>query len=287
MTGYGKGIAEGGERKVVIEMKAVNHRYLDLLFKLPKGFAFCEEPLRALMNKRFTRGHFDIYCSYEDCRNNKSKAIVNYGLALQYKEIGEKFAEMGMVNDVTASQVLRLPDVVTTCGEEDDEIIIQGLVLEAASMAVSALEKMREKEGRALKKDILAKLVSIENLTAEVKERTPSVTAEYTQKIKQRITDYLAGIAVDETRLLNEVAFFCDKSSIDEEITRLSGHIEHARCIISEKVPVGKKLDFLVQEMNREVNTIGSKCCDLYITQRVLLLKSEIEKIREQVQNIE
>lgn len=287
MTGYGKGIAEGFERKVTVEIKSVNHRYLDLLIKLPRGFAFLEDGLRKLFQNTLNRGHLDVYCSYEDNRENKSTVKVDYSIAKQYSDIGIDLEKMGFVNDITAAQVLRLPDVSCTVGVEDDESIIKELALQAARDALTALTKMRDTEGKILKKDILKKLSAIEKLATEIEGRIPSVAEEHKERLKQRITEALENYEVDQARLLNEVAFFVDRTGIDEELTRLSGHIAHGRNIIKEKTAVGKKLDFLVQEMNREVNTIGSKCNDLLITQRVLLLKSEVEKIREQVQNIE
>ncbi|MDD4316352.1 MAG: YicC family protein [Clostridia bacterium] len=287
MTGYGKGVAEGAQRRITVEIKSVNHRYLDLLFKLPRGFSFLEDSLRKLIQKTVQRGHLDIYCTYEDNREGKSTVRLDSILANEYREMAAELASMGFLNDMTASQVMKMPEVLLTKGAEDDEEEIKELAERAMSDALKMLSDMREREGKALVKDILSKLDGMETLTAEVKSRAPLVADDFKTRLTAKITDALSGVQLDEARLLNEVAFFVDRASIDEEITRLTSHIAQGRKIIAENNSAGRKLDFLVQEMNREVNTIGSKSNDLTITQKVLELKGEIEKVREQVQNIE
>lgn len=287
MTGYGKGVAEGGQRKLTIEIKSVNHRYLDLLFKLPRGLNYLEDGLRKQIQKTVQRGHLDIYCTYEDNREGKSDVRLDSIVAKEYMSMAAELEKLGFQNDMTASQVMRMPEVLLTKGAEDDEDAIKVLAEQAIFDALDMLSVMRAREGAALAADILKKLDGAESLLAEVKQRAPLVAAEYKTKLAAKITEALAGVQLDEARLLNEVAFFVDRAAVDEEITRLSCHIEQGRKIISENNSAGRKLDFLVQEMNREVNTIGSKSNDLAITQKVLGLKGEIEKIREQVQNIE
>jgi uncharacterized protein (TIGR00255 family) len=240
------------------------------------------------MQDAFSRGHIDVYVNYENTRGADIKIAVNQNLADEYVGIAKKLAvEYQIENDFTCSQLMRTPDVliqqVVECGEE--ELIL--LTKEAVDGAIQGLKKMRAIEGVSIFEDINKKINSIEVLLCEVKERAPLVTVTFRQKIEDRIKELLSNVAVDEARLLNEVAFFSDKVSIDEEITRLSAHIINTRDILKLNEPIGKKLDFIVQEFNREANTIGSKCNDLEITARVLSLKNEIEKIREQVQNIE
>lgn len=287
MTGYGKGVAEGGQRKITIEIKSVNHRYLDLLFKLPRGLNYLEDGLRKQIQRTAQRGHLDIYCTYEDNREGKSDVRLDSIVAKEYMAMAAELEKLGFQNDMTASQVLRMPEVLLTKGAEDDEDAIRVLAEQAMDDAQKMLREMREREGAALAADILKKLDTAKQQLDCIKERAPRVADEFKTKLAAKITDALAGVQLDEARLLNEVAFFVDRAAIDEEITRLSCHIEQGKKIIVENNSAGRKLDFLVQEMNREINTIGSKSNDLAITQKVLELKGEIEKIREQVQNIE
>jgi uncharacterized protein (TIGR00255 family) len=287
MTGYGKGVREGGQRKITIEIKSVNHRYLDLLFKLPRGLNFLEDCLRKRVQKTVQRGHIDIYCTYEDNREGKSAVRLDSIVAKEYMAMAAELEKLGFSNDMTASQVMRMPEVLITKGADDDEEAIKALAEQAIDDALSMLCEMRKREGNALAADILKRLDDAENMLAEIKQRAPLVAADFKTRLTAKITEALAGVQYDEARLLNEVAFFVDRAAIDEEITRLSCHFAQGHKIIEENNSAGRKLDFLVQEMNREINTIGSKSNDLAIAQKVIELKGEIEKIREQVQNIE
>lgn len=287
MTGYGKGIAEGNNRKITIELRAVNHRFLDIASKLPRGLNFCEDTIRKVLSKYLVRGHIDVYCSYEDNREGKAKIKLDTVIARKYQSIGAELELLGFVNDLTASQVLRMPEVLTAQTEEDDDSIIQNLLEEAMESACEKLLEMRKTEGRILKNDLVEKFNFIAEITDEITKRTPQVSENYAEKLKLRIAESLQNVAYDEARMINEVAFFVDKSNIDEEITRLKAHIKHGLSIMDEEGAVGKKMDFLVQEMNREINTMGSKSNDFILTEKVLLAKNEVEKIREQVQNIE
>lgn len=287
MTGFGKGVAEGYDRKITVELRSVNHRFLDLSSKFPRMLVCCEDVVRKEISSYLTRGHVDIFVTYEDNRQGKSVIKPDFLAAERYREIAKELVNRGFIDDLTVTSVMKLPEVLDLQAEPDDENVIIELAKEATRLACEKLVAMRETEGAILKKDFLDKIAGLEKLTEEIKERAPIVHKEYAAKLRARIEESLADVAIDESRLLNEVAFFVDKSNIDEELTRLSGHLQHARSIMEEKGPVGKKLDFLVQEMNREVNTTGSKSNDLYITERVLLAKNEVEKIREQVQNIE
>ncbi len=287
MTGYGKGIAETDERKVTVELRAVNHRFLDVATKLPRMLVCCEDAVKKTIASYLTRGHVDVFVNYEDKRQGKSAIKPDLVLAKRYLEIGKELEKIGLNNDLTVCGVMKMPEVLTLQSEDDDENEVVALTKKATETACQKLVEMREAEGAILKTDMLTKLDEIERLTKEIEERAPQVSVEHGEKLRQRIEESLNGVALDETKLLNEICFYVDKINVDEEITRLKGHIAHGRAIFEEKGAVGKKLDFLVQEMNREVNTTGSKSNDLYITERVLLLKNEVEKLREQVQNIE
>lgn len=287
MTGYGKGIAEGYDRKITVELRAVNHRFLDIASKLPRALSSCEDVIRKVIGNYLIRGHVDVFCTYEDNRQGKANIKVDALIAKKYQSIGKELEEMGFVNDLTASQILRLPEVLIAQSDSDDDNILQELFFEASELACQRLVSMRETEGNNLKLDLEDKFDFLKGVVASIEERAPKVGQNYAEKLRQRIEDAIKDVAFDETRLINEVAFFVDKSNIDEEITRLKGHLKHGISIINEKGAIGKKMDFLVQEINREVNTIGSKSNDFSLTEKVLLAKNEVEKIREQVQNIE
>lgn len=287
MTGYGKGIAEKNDRKITIEMKSVNHRFLDLLFKLPRGFQFAEDPLRKLISQVAVRGHIETYLTYEDNRTDKNAIALDRGLAASYLAIARELGEMGYANDLSVSAVLRTPEIVKVIQSDDDEAALAALIAEAGSLCLVNLTNMRSTEGRALVEDISAKIDRMEAELAFVESRAPQVSEDYRAKLAQRIQEALEQVQIDEAKLANEVAFFADKSNIDEETTRLRGHIAHYREILRQEGAGGKQLDFLTQEANREVNTIGSKCNDAEITKTVLTLKNIVEMVREQVQNLE
>lgn len=287
MTGYGKGAAEAGGKKVSVELRAVNHRFLDVAVKLPRPLAFLEESIRKILTSKLSRGHVDVFLTYEDGGESGYKITLNRAAAERYAEIGAELEGMGFAGDLTVSQVLKLPDALLSgdefgCAEE-----IADLTAKATKEACFRLIEMRSTEGGILKKDFYRKIAEAERLADEIAARAPAVVEEYGVRLAQRVAENLNGVEIDETKLMNEIAFFIDKVDIDEEITRLRSHIGHFREILEEDGPVGKKLDFLVQEMNREVNTTGSKSNDLRITEGVLKLKNELEKLREQVQNIE
>ncbi len=288
MTGYGKGeYAEGG-LELTCEIKTVNNRYLDVSIKAPRVFAAYEDVIRATVRKKLTRGHADVFISLKDKRERQTALSTDLALASAYvaaaRAVQEAFPEIA--NDVTVSSVLRYPDVVK---QEDtqslDEEMKKGLDV-ALNGALDALNQMRLIEGEKLKEDMLSRVTTIEKMVGEISERAPLVAEEYRKKLTARVQEYLQGVAIDESRLLTEVALFTDKSNIDEELTRLRSHIAQFRSICREGI-VGRKLDFLVQEFNREANTTCSKSNDVTITSVGLSLKNEIEKIREQVQNLE
>lgn len=288
MTGYGKGeYAEGG-LELTCEIKTVNNRYLDASIKAPRIFAAYEDVIRNTIRKKLTRGHADVFISFKDKRERPTSLTVDIPLAGSYvaaaKALKEAFPDL--TDDVTLSSLLRYPDVLKQEDSQSlDEEMTNALDV-ALNGALDKLNEMRLVEGEKLKADMLARVDTIEGIVGEISERAPLIAQEYREKLTARVKEYLDGANIEESRLLTEVAVFTDKSNIDEELTRLRSHIEQFREIVKEGI-VGRKLDFLVQEFNREANTTCSKSNDVAITRAGLTLKNEIEKIREQVQNVE
>ena len=287
MTGYGKGIAEADGKKITIEIKTVNHRYLDLGLKFPKTFLFLEDSIKKQIGAKLTRGHVDMYLSYEQTENAKGGYAVDFELLENYLSIASEIADKsGLSNDVTVSSLIRNGDIVTRAENEEDEALLSELTKSALAGALIALVEARAKEGETIKADLISKLDNMQASLNKIKEFAPCVVKDYREKLTARISELIDG-GVDEGRIATEVAIFADKCCIDEEITRLGAHIELMKKTLSLAKPIGRDLDFRVQEMNRETNTIGSKANDLRITEEVLALKNEIEKIREQAQNVE
>ena len=288
MTGYGKGTYDEGGIELTCEMKTVNNRYLDASIKAPRLFAAHEEAVRSLIKEKMTRGHVDVFISLKDKREKPTALTTDMALASAYvaaaKALKEAFPDL--TDDITLSSVIRYPEVLKA---EDTQTLDEALITALTTAVKAALENlnaMRKAEGEKLKADMLARMAEIEKLVEKVAERAPLVAAAYKERLTTRVKEYLDGTQIDENRILTEVAVFTDKSNIDEELTRLRSHIEQFRSICEEGV-VGRKLDFLVQEFNREANTTCSKSNDVTITRLGLALKNEIEKIREQVQNVE
>lgn len=287
MTGYGKGVCAEEGVELTAEVKSVNNRYLDLAIKSPRIFLAQEERIRAIAREHISRGHVDIFISYTDKREKEKSYYVDLSVARAYQQAAMqlKAALPGVADDTTLSFYLRLPDVVRTEEPSAADEVLEKLSERALHEAFSSLSAMREKEGERLKGDLLSRMQVIERLTEAIAARAPHVAEEYRKKLTERIEEYLAG-KVDEARILTEAAVFADKCSIDEELTRLRSHIKAFReiCALAQ---VGRKLDFLVQEFNRECNTICSKSSDKEITANALQMKNEIEKVREQIQNLE
>ena len=287
MTGFGKAEILRDGYFASVELKSVNHRFLDVSVKMPRVLGYLEDRVKKTVSSVLSRGHVDVYINCENRNESAYLVTVNEALAGQYLSAARELSEkLGVANDVTASFLMKQPDVISATIESGNEALGE-VVIDCIKEALLGMDKMREEEGRALESDFNAKLETISELVTSVKARSPLVTASYAEKLKAKIKDYLAEVEPDEARLLTEVAVFTDRSSVDEEVTRLTAHVEHFHAILKETVPVGRKLDFLVQEMNRECNTIGSKANDKTITDYVLSLKTEVEKIREQVQNVE
>ena len=288
MTGYGRGEYKAGGVELTVEIKTVNNRYLDASVKCPRIFNAYEEEVRSAVRKKLTRGHADVFISLSDKRERQKTLTLDENAAKAYVASAEKRLSLfpELVNDLSVTGVMRLPDVIK---QDDiaaaDEEIIAALNC-ALSQALDNLNAMRLKEGAKLEEDMLSRMSAIETLVNKIETRAPLVAENYRQKLRAKMEKLLGGAEVDESRLLTEVAVFSDKSNIDEELTRLHSHISQFREICKEQL-VGRKLDFLVQEFNRETNTVCSKSNDLEVTRLGLALKNEIEKIREQVQNVE
>lgn len=289
MTGYGKGEYKEGGVELTCEIKTVNNRYLDISVKSPRIFTAYDEVIRSTVRGKMTRGHADIFVALKDKREKSQNLVPDLALAAAYvdaaKKIKEQFPELAF--DLTVSSVLRYPEVLKADEGEAaaDEELLTALT-KALTLALENLNAMRKVEGEKLAADMLSRVETIEGIVEKITARAPMIAAEYKKKLEARVKDYLEGVQTDEGRLLTEVAVFTDKSNIDEELTRLRSHIAQFREIVKEPI-VGRKLDFLVQEFNREANTTCSKSNDVEITRLGLALKNEIEKIREQVQNIE
>ena len=289
MTGYGKATVTRDSRELTIELKSVNHRFLDVSLKIPRAFIEYEDAIRNGLAKGLSRGHVDVFLNYTLVGDTDKTVSVDLSLAKGYVEsaraLQAAFPELHF--DYNINALMRSNEVLTLKQTEEDGEVIREMLTEAVAKAVDSLNAMREVEGNALRTDILVKIDRLETMLAKVKQYAPLVAEQYREKLRARVAEALGSVQLDESKLVNEVCFFADKSCIDEEITRLTSHIARAREILSTEEPVGRKLDFLVQEFNRETNTICSKSNDLEITRLGLALKNEIEKVREQVQNIE
>ena len=291
MTGYGRAKAVCNGRSITVEVRSVNNRYLDFTAKMPRAYIFAEDAMKALVQKYVSRGKVDVFVTVENQGAEETVVTLNEPLVKSYLDALRHLMQLGggyISPEIgCAADVARLPDVLTvTKAEEDLEALSEDLcaVLEDALRAHTA---MREKEGARLAEDIRRRLDAIEALTQLVEARSPQTVAEYREKLLSRMREVLQSTAIDESRILTEAAVFADKVAVDEETVRLRSHLSQLREMLESAVPVGRKLDFLIQEVNRESNTIGSKCSDLQIARDVVELKAEIEKIREQVQNIE
>lgn len=287
MTGYGRCRMEADGREMTIEMKTVNHRFLDIAFRLPKALSFAEDSLRRQVSSALSRGHVEISVSYQNSRADAREVRVDEALACQYRDALDRLRQLthGDREGETAF-IASQPDVLrlTVC-EEDEEAVLT-LLEKAVSAALAQVTAMREKEGAALKNDLSLHLDAVEDFRRQIAVLAPQVPKAYQERLQARLRD-LGTQEIDPQRLAQEVALMADRCAIDEELSRLESHIGQMREAIRADGEVGRRLDFLTQEMNREVNTIGSKASDAAITNLVVSAKSEIEKLREQVQNVE
>ena len=288
MTGFGRFETVTDSYKISVEMKAVNHRYLDLSIKMPKKFNYFEAGIRTLLKDYIQRGKVDVFISYEDYTEGRMCLKYNSGLAAEYMEAyGAMARQFGLANTVTVTDLARCPEVLTMEQASEDEEEMWKILSHAVRQASDRFVETRTLEGENLKKDLLGKLDYMEILVSEVEERSPQVLAEYRARLEEKVKELLAGASIDENRIATEVTIFADKICVDEETVRLRSHISNTRQELTKGGGIGRKLDFIAQEMNREANTILSKANDLEISQRAIALKTEVEKVREQIQNIE
>jgi len=288
MTGFGRCEKVTEEYKLSVEMKAVNHRYLDMSIKMPKKFNYFEAGIRNLLKNDIQRGKVDVFINYEDYTENKMSLKYNASLAAEYMEYFKKMEEQfGIANDIKVSVLSRMPEVLTMEEVPDDEDSMWKILSEVVEEAAGSFVESRVREGEHLKNDLLGKLDYMLEQVAFIEERSPRVVAEYRMKLEEKVHELLESASIDEGRIATEVTIFADKICVDEETVRLRSHIEHTRKELLAGGSVGRKLDFIAQEMNREANTILSKANDLEISEHAIILKTEIEKVREQIQNIE
>lgn len=288
MTGFGRASLNIDGRELTIELKSVNHRFLDIAFRMPRSLGFLEDIIRSELSKRFSRGHIDVLCTYKNLRSDSKTVVVDSALIGSYLTAArEAVKEFNVVDDLTLSTLLKLPDVTNISEAEEDRDALTALMISTISIAADELSSMRRKEGERLCSDIIKRLDAIANLQSRIAEYAPLVTENYRNELTKRIESVLNGIEVDRSRLATEIALFADKANIDEELVRISSHLFAFNELLKSSESIGRKLDFLIQELNREFNTIGSKANDKIIAALVIDGKAEIEKIREQIQNIE
>ena len=288
MTGYGRGEAELNNRTIVIELRSVNNRYLDCSVRLPRSCSFAEEGIKSRVKAATSRGKVDVFVSVDSTQADAVAVKVNRPLAESYlKAFGELSDAFDIRNDVTVSVLSRFPDVLTVEKLPQDQDALASDLYAALDLALADFDRMRSTEGEKLKQDLLCKLAHLEDFVTQVEARSPQTVKEYREKLLAKLQEVLNNTQIDEGRILTEAAIFADKVAVDEETVRLRSHIAQFRDLLEQGGIVGRKIDFLIQEMNRETNTIGSKCTDLAISHVVVDMKSEIEKLREQVQNIE
>ncbi|WP_077610917.1 YicC/YloC family endoribonuclease [Clostridium sp. Marseille-P2415] len=288
MTGFGRYETVTDEYKISVEMKAVNHRYLDLSIKMPKKFNFFEAGIRNLLKNYIQRGKVDVFISYEDYTENKLCLKYNSALAAEYMDYFAKMEEQfGIHNDINVSALAKCPEVITMDEVPEDEEQMWKLLSDTIEEAAKRFVETRVTEGENLKNDLLGKLKYMTGLLEFIEERSPKILSEYRAKLEDKVKELLASASIDEGRIATEVTIFADKICVDEETVRLRSHIENTRTELEAGGSVGRKLDFIAQEMNREANTILSKANDLEISDKAIALKTEIEKVREQIQNIE
>ena len=288
MTGFGRCEAVTDECKISVEIKAVNHRYLDLSIKMPKKFNYFEAAMRTLLKDYIQRGKVDVFITYEDYTEDQVSLKYNSTLAAEYMKNFEKMAEQfGLEDDVTVSMLSRCPEVLTMEQVPEDEEHMWAMLQEVLKGAAENFVETRLREGENLKNDLIGKLDHMLSMVDFIEERSPKILEEYRQRLGDKVRELLQNSTIDESRILTEVTVFADKICVDEETVRLRSHIEGMKKELLAGGSVGRKLDFIAQEMNRESNTILSKSNDLEISDQGILLKTEIEKVREQIQNIE
>lgn len=286
MTGYGRAMRAEDGRELTVELKSVNHRFLDLSFRMPRGLMFLEDDVRKLISRRVSRGHVDVFMTYRNLRSDARTVTVDRALFDAYEKALDELSGSGLRDDRSLMAVARMNDVLIVTEAEEDQEALCRLTADTVNDALDALLQMRTREGIEMKRDLVNRIDHIEEMTGDIEARYPETVQEYKARLRVSIEEMI-GQGVDEARLLTEVAIMADRSAIAEETVRLRAHIAQLRECMEKDEPVGRRIDFLVQELNREVNTISSKSQDVPITRCVVSLKAEIEKLREQLQNIE
>jgi uncharacterized protein (TIGR00255 family) len=288
MTGYGKGVVSKDGRELTVELKSVNHRFLDVSMRLPRVLSCIEDTLRTTIAARLVRGHVDVFVNYRNTRDDAKTVRIDNTLLCAYVTAAKAAnSVLALQDDLTLSNVLRLPDVTEIIPSDEDADALIALAKDAANLALDALIEMRIAEGGRLRTALSAGVDNMDVYREEILARAPFVAEEYRKKLNDRIEAVLSDTEIDRARLATEVALFADRCCIDEELVRLKSHIAQFRAYLDATEPVGRNMDFIVQEMNRECNTIGSKANDAALTKSVLACKAEIEKLREQIQNVE
>lgn len=288
MTGFGRFEGEVNGRNITLEIKSVNHRYTEFNLRITRGYGFLEEKLKSYITSKIARGKIDMFVSLTEPEDTPTEVQVNHNLAQGYinafKELSDKYS---VRNKVTVNDLARYPDVLSVHKTPEDEDKVYADVIVAVDSALESFLSMRKAEGERLKADVLSRAETIMTLVTEIEERSPQTLEEYKTRLKEKIEELLGSTDYDEQRVITEVAIYADKIAVDEETVRLRSHFEQLNTYLNSDEPVGRSIDFLIQEMNREANTIGSKVKDAEIAQKVVKIKNEIEKIREQIQNIE
>ena len=288
MTGYGRAREMRNGRDITVEVRSVNNRYLDCTVKMPRAYIFAEDRMKARVQQAISRGKVDVFVTIDASAADEAVVAVNEPLARGYYEALTRLKTMfSLPGDVTPEVLAKFPDVLAVTKAEEDVEAIAADICAVLDDALAAYNDMRAVEGEKLASDVAGRVTTIETVVGKVEERSPQTVAAYRQRLEAKMQEVLQSTTIDESRILTEAAIFADKIAVDEETVRLRSHIAQLRAMLASDEPVGRKLDFLIQEVNRECNTIGSKCNDLTIAQDVVNMKAEVEKIREQVQNME
>ena len=287
MTGFGRASLESNGKNYIIEIKTVNNKYSDITVKSPKRLSFMEDKIRKQIANRITRGKVEVSVSFFDFSNKSKNVVLNKEIAKEYiKQLREIADENNLSENISVVEIAKLPDILNSIDSDNDEEIA-GEALKCLNMALDSLIEMRKAEGENIKQDLLVRIERVQNLVDKIAENSKGIVEEYVSKLRKRVKEILKTDVVDENRIAQEAVIYADKTSIEEELTRLNSHIVQFKELVNSDGPVGKKLDFMIQEMNRETNTIGSKAGSGEITKAVIDLKVELEDIREQIQNIE
>lgn len=287
MTGFGRASLESNGKNYIIEIKTVNNKYSDITVKSPKRLSFMEDKIRKQIANRITRGKAEVSVSFFDFSNKSKNVVLNKEIAKEYiKQLREIADENNLSENISVVEIAKLPDILNSIDSDNDEEIASE-ALQCLNMALDSLIEMRKTEGENIKQDLLVRIERVQNLVDKIAENSKGIVEEYVSKLEKRVKEILKTDVVDENRIAQEAVIYADKTSIEEELTRLNSHIVQFKELVNSDGPVGKKLDFMIQEMNRETNTIGSKAGSGEITKAVIDLKVELEDIREQIQNIE